>query len=66
MFQGLEYRGNLCHEPRLQRRKRIRFGKRPARYILQQASVLGGYRHALAVDWIEPAERIRDWQQAPW
>ena len=44
----LEYRGNLCHEPRLQRRERIRFGKRPARYILQQAPLRSGAWRAVS------------------
>jgi len=51
----LEHRGNLRHEPCLQRHDRIRFRGGPARYILQQARLLGSDRHALAVDWIEPA-----------
>ena len=60
----LEHRWDFCHEPRLQCRDRIRFRSRPARHILEQASLLGSGRHALAMDRIEPAERIGHWQHA--
>jgi hypothetical protein len=43
----LEYRGDLGHEPRLQYRDRVRFRSRPARHILQQASLLGGEGRSL-------------------
>jgi hypothetical protein len=60
----LEHRGNLCHEPRLQCRYRIRLRSRPAQHILQQASLFGGGRHTLAMYWVEPTECIGNRQDA--
>jgi hypothetical protein len=50
--------------PRLQCSDPVRFRSRAARHILQQASLLGGDRHSMAMDRVEPTERIGDRQHA--
>jgi hypothetical protein len=58
----LEHRDDFRHEPCLRGRDRIRVRRRPVQHILQQEGLLGSGRHALAVDRVEPTERIGDWQ----
>ena len=38
----LEHRGDLCHEPHLRRRDRIRFRSRPTQHVMQETSLLAG------------------------